>query len=124
MMSSAHAVSSVHSSKKSIGLVGLLLLSTLGGIALSPTASANVSGDYEITTHNIPMEDAHESSWDPVDVEVTSLTLDSITTHKHETSNGSFVKGHKLKTIASIKEKTMARIQFNQFRLAPIQFSQ
>ena len=50
MMSSAHAVSNEHSSKKSIGLVGLLLLSTLGGIALSPTAAANVSGDYEITT--------------------------------------------------------------------------
>ena len=56
MMSSAHAVSSVHSSKKSIGLVGLLVLSTLGGIALSPTASASVTGDYEITDSISPLE--------------------------------------------------------------------
>ena len=70
MMSSAHAVSSVHSSKKSIGLVGLLLLSTLGGIALSPTASANVSGDYEITTTIYPMDNLSMSSWDSVDLEV------------------------------------------------------
>ena len=56
MMSSAHAVSSVHSSKKSIGLVGLLVLSTLGGIALSPTASASVTGDYEITDSISPLQ--------------------------------------------------------------------
>ena len=70
MMSSAHAVSSVHSSKKSIGLVGLLLLSTLGGIALSPTASASVNGDYEITDSISPMPGVHYSYWDPVDIEV------------------------------------------------------
>ena len=70
MMSSAHAVSSVHSSKKSIGLVGLLVLSTLGGIALSPTASASVTGDYEITDSISPLQDAHYSSWDPIDVQV------------------------------------------------------
>ena len=70
MMSSAHAVSSAHSSKKSIGLVGLLLLSTLGGIALTPSASATVSGDYEITNTIFPMDNLSMSSWDSVDLEV------------------------------------------------------
>lgn len=70
MMSSAHAVSSAHSSRKSIGLVGLLLLSTLGGIALTPSASATVSGDYEITNTIFPMDNLSMSSWDSVDLEV------------------------------------------------------
>ena len=70
MMSSANAVSSVHSSKKSIGLVGLLLLSTLGGIALTPTVSASVTGDYEITDSISPLPDAHYSSWDPIDIKI------------------------------------------------------
>ena len=70
MMSSAHAVSSAHSSRKSIGLVGLLLLSTLGGIALAPSASATVSGDYEITNTIFPMDNLSMSSWDSVDLEV------------------------------------------------------
>lgn len=70
MMSSAYAVSSAHSSKKSIGLVGLLLLSTLGGIALTPSASATVSGDYEITNTIFPMDNLSMSSWDSVNLEV------------------------------------------------------
>lgn len=70
MMSSAHAVSSAHSSRKSIGLVGLLLLSTLGGIALAPSASATVSGDYEITNTIFPMDNLSMSSWDSVNLEV------------------------------------------------------
>ena len=70
MMSSAYAVSSAHSSRKSIGLVGLLLLSTLGGIALTPSASATVSGDYEITNTIFPMDNLSMSSWDSVDLEV------------------------------------------------------
>ena len=70
MMSSAYAVSSARSSKKSIGLVGLLLLSTLGGIALTPSASATVSGDYEITNTIFPMDNLSMSSWDSVDLEV------------------------------------------------------
>jgi len=70
MMSSANAVSSVHSSKKSICLVGLLLLSTLGGIALTPTVSASVTGDYEITDSISPLPDAHYSSWDPIDITI------------------------------------------------------
>ena len=69
-MSSAYAVSSAHSSRKSIGLVGLLLLSTLGGIALTPSASATVSGDYEITNTIFPMDNLSMSSWDSVDLEV------------------------------------------------------
>ena len=70
MMSSAYAVSSAHSSRKSIGLVGLLLLSTLGGIALTPSVSATVSGDYEITNTIFPMDNLSMSSWDSVDLEV------------------------------------------------------
>lgn len=70
MMSSAYAVSSAHSSRKSIGLVGLLLLSTLGGIALTPPVSATVSGDYEITNTIFPMDNLSMSSWDSVDLEV------------------------------------------------------
>ena len=70
MMSSAYAVSSAHSSKKSIGLVGLLLLSTLGGIALTPSASATVSGDYEITNTIFPMDNLSVSAWYSVDLDV------------------------------------------------------
>ena len=70
MMSSAHAVSKRHSSKKSIGLVALMILSSLGGILLAPTASASVSGDYEITTSISPRPDIYMSAWDPVYIEV------------------------------------------------------
>ena len=69
-MSSAHAVSKRHSSKKSIGLVALMILSSLGGILLAPTASASVSGDYEITTSISPMPDIYMPAWDPVYIEV------------------------------------------------------
>ena len=48
MMSRAYAVSDNGSTKSSIGLVALLILSSLGSIQLAPTASASVSGDYEI----------------------------------------------------------------------------
>ena len=69
-MSSAHAVSKHHSSKKSIGLVALMVLSSLGGILLAPTASASVSGDYEITTSISPRPDIYMTAWDPVSIEV------------------------------------------------------
>ena len=69
-MSSAYAVSNRRSSKKSIGLVGLLVLSSLGGILLAPTASASVSGDYEITASISPRPDVFMSSWDPISIEV------------------------------------------------------
>ncbi len=62
-MSSAHAVSKRHSSKKSIGLVALMILSSLGGILLAPTASASVSGDYEITTSIWLRADIYMSAW-------------------------------------------------------------
>ena len=69
-MSSAHAVSKHHSSKKSFGLVALMVLSSLGGILLTPTASASVSGDYEITTSISPRPDIYMTAWDPVSIEV------------------------------------------------------
>ena len=37
---------------------------------LSPTASATVSGDYEITESLSPLPGVHYSSWDPVNLEV------------------------------------------------------
>ena len=45
MMSSAYAESSNTSASLSIGLVSLLLLSAFGGILLTLTAAASVSGD-------------------------------------------------------------------------------
>ena len=69
-MSSVNAVSKVHSSKKSIGLVGLLLLSSLGALSLAPNASASVSGDYEITNSISPRPEVYLSSWEPVYFEV------------------------------------------------------
>ena len=70
MMSSAYAVSNNHSSKKSLSLVGILVLSSLGAIMLSPNASASVNGDYEITESISPISSGHYSSWDPVTIEV------------------------------------------------------
>ena len=70
MMSSAYAVSNNHSSKKSLSLVGILVLSSLGAIMLSPSASASVNGDYEITESISPISGGHYSSWDPVTLEV------------------------------------------------------
>ena len=69
-MSSANAVSKVHSSKKSIGLVGLLLLSSLGALSLAPSVAASVSGDYEITNSISPRPEVYLSSWEPVYFEV------------------------------------------------------
>ena len=69
-MSSAHAVSKPHSSKKSIGLVALMVLSSIGGILLAPNASASVSGDYEITNSISPRPDIYMTAWDPVSIEV------------------------------------------------------
>ena len=70
MMSSAYAVTNRRSSKKSIGLVALLLLSSLGGIMLVPNAAADVSGDYEISTSISPSDGIYLSSWDPIEFEV------------------------------------------------------
>ena len=70
MMSSAGAVSKPHSSKKSIGLVALMVLSSIGGILLAPNASASVSGDYEITNSISPRPDIYMTAWDPVSIEV------------------------------------------------------
>lgn len=69
-MSSAYAVPNKASSKKSLSLVAILLLSTLGGIIFTPTASATVSGDYEITSTIYPMDNLTMSSWDPITFQV------------------------------------------------------
>ena len=73
-MSRAYAVSDNGSTKSSIGLVALLILSSLGSIQLAPTASASVSGDYEITASISPLPGDYISAWDPVyfEVEVTN----------------------------------------------------
>lgn len=73
-MSRAYAVSDNGSTKSSIGLVALLILSSLGSILLAPTASASVSGDYEITASISPLPGDYISAWDPVyfEVEVTN----------------------------------------------------
>ena len=55
----------LHSSKKSIGLVALMVLSSIGGILLAPNASASVSGDYEITNSISPRPDIYMTAWDP-----------------------------------------------------------
>ena len=70
MMSSAHAVSNRVSSKKSIGLVALLLFSSLSAIMLAPNAAAAVSGDYEISDTISPRDGIYLSSWDAVSFEV------------------------------------------------------
>jgi len=70
MMSSAHAESSNASARSSIGLTALLLLSAFGGILLTPTVSAVVSGDYTVTSSISPLPGDVMSSWDPVPLEV------------------------------------------------------
>lgn len=70
MMSSAYAVPSIASSRKSLGLVTLLLLSSMGAIMFAPNAAANVSGDYEISKSVSPMDGVYLSSWDPIPIEV------------------------------------------------------
>ena len=69
-MSSAHAASSNASTRRSIGLVALLMLSTLGGILLVPTVSAVISGDYEVTASISPRPGDYMSAWDHVTLEV------------------------------------------------------
>lgn len=70
MMSSAHAVSGNGSSRKSIGLAALLMISSLAGIMFVPTAAAAVSGDYEITASISPKPGDYISAWDPISLEV------------------------------------------------------
>ena len=70
MMSSAYAESSNASRGRSVGLVALLILSTLGGILLTPSVSATVSGDYEITASISPRPGDFITAWDPVSLEV------------------------------------------------------
>lgn len=70
MMSSAHAVSSNGSSRRSIGLAALLMVSSLAGIMFVPTAAASVSGDYEITASISPMPGDFITAWDPITLEV------------------------------------------------------
>ena len=69
-MSSAHAVSGNGSSRKSIGLAALLMISSLAGVMLVPTAAATVSGDYEITASISPKPGDYISAWDPISLEV------------------------------------------------------
>jgi len=69
-MSSAHAVSGNGSSRKSIGLAALLMISSLVGVMLVPTAAATVSGDYEITASISPKPGDYISAWDPIFIEV------------------------------------------------------
>tara|TARA_B110001452_G_scaffold266928_1_gene275107 strand:+ start:340 stop:3291 length:2952 start_codon:yes stop_codon:yes gene_type:complete len=73
-MSSAYAESSNASARSSIGLTALLILSAFGGLLLAPTASATVSGDYEITSSISPRPGDVMTSWDPftLEVEVTN----------------------------------------------------
>mgnify|MGYP005726824281 CR=1 FL=1 len=59
-----------HSSKRSIGLVSLLILTSIGGIIATPSAAASVSGDYEITASVSPLPGDYMSAWDPVYMEV------------------------------------------------------
>ena len=70
MMSSAYAETSNTSASLSIGLVSLLLLSAFGGILLTPTAAASVSGDYEVTASISPLPGDFMSAWDPISLEV------------------------------------------------------
>ncbi len=70
MMSSAHAESTSASVRSSIGLTSLLLLSAFGGILLAPSASAAISGDYEITASLSPIPGNVMTAWDPITLEV------------------------------------------------------
>ena len=47
-----------------------MILSSLGGILLAPTATASVSGDYEITSSISPQAGIYLTAWDPVYIEV------------------------------------------------------
>ena len=70
MMSTGTSHSSKRSVKSSIGLVALLIASSLGMIISAPIASASVSGDYEVTSSVNPIPDTYMSSWDPISLTV------------------------------------------------------
>ncbi len=70
MMSSAYAESGNASTRSSIGLTALLILSTFGGILLTPNVSAAISGDYAVTSSISPLSGDVMSSWDPISLEV------------------------------------------------------
>lgn len=65
-MSRAIAVESTGLAGKSIALIFVMLISSFSGLLMAPTASAMVSGDYEITSSIIPLEGESISSWDPI----------------------------------------------------------
>jgi len=65
-MSRAIAVESTGLAGKSIALIFVMLISSFSGLLMAPTASAMVSGDYEITSSIIPLEGEYISSWDPI----------------------------------------------------------
>ena len=69
MMSSANLELSRSASRKSLGLVGLLLLSSLSAVLIVPTASA-VSGDYEITESLSPMPGQYLEPYEQLFIEV------------------------------------------------------
>ena len=66
MMSRAYAVPETVSSRKSLGLVAILLFSVFAGISFTPTVSASVNGDLEITTSISPMPNDYMTSWDAI----------------------------------------------------------
>jgi len=65
-MSRAIAVESTGLVGKSIALIFVMLISSFSGILMAPTASAMVSGDYELTESLVPLEGEYISSWDPI----------------------------------------------------------
>ena len=69
MMSSANLELSRSASRKSLGLVSLLLLSSLSAVLIVPTASA-VSGDYEITESLSPMPGQYLEPYEQLYIEV------------------------------------------------------
>ena len=68
-MSSANLELSRSASRKSLGLVSLLLLSSLSAVLIVPTASA-VSGDYEITESLSPMPGQYLEPYEQLYIEV------------------------------------------------------
>ena len=70
MMSRAYAVPETASSRKSLGLVAILLFSVFAGISFTPNVSASVNGDLEITTSLSPMPNDYMTSWDSIIITV------------------------------------------------------
>lgn len=58
------------SSKGALSLVSLLILTSVGAIIAAPSATASISGDYEITRSISPLPGDYMSAWDPVYLEV------------------------------------------------------